>query len=40
MERFYQINGDYAVIELSSNLYPLVVIQKTIANNMEQVYIS
>ena len=39
MERFYQINGDYAVIELSSNLYPLVVIQKTISNYLEQTYI-
>lgn len=39
MERFYQIKENYAVIELASKLYPIIAIQKAIANNMEQVYI-
>lgn len=39
MERFYKVDGDYAIIELSSSLYPTISVQKTSANYMEEVYI-
>lgn len=39
MERFYTINGSYAEIVLSKDIYPLVSVKKAIANFMEEIYI-
>lgn len=39
MKDFYLIDNDYAVINLQTSLYPLVTIQKAIANYLENTYI-
>ena len=39
MKDFYKLEEDFAIVELSKNIYPLVVIQKTISNYLEQTYI-
>ena len=39
MKEFYIIEDNYAIIELSSNIYPTISVQKAIANFMDLTYI-
>ena len=39
MEKFYKINGDFAEIRLSKNIYPLLSVKKAVSNFFEETYI-
>lgn len=39
MKEFYIIEDNYTIIELSSNIYPTISVQKAIANFMDLTYI-
>lgn len=39
MERLYTLDEDYAVIEISSNCYPIVTVQKSISNFIDLIYV-
>jgi His-Xaa-Ser system protein HxsD len=39
MEKFYTINGNYAEISLSKEIYPLISIKKALGNFTEETYI-
>lgn len=39
MERFYEIKDNYAIINLSKNIYPVLAVQKAIVNYIEILYI-
>ena len=39
MEKMYTIDGNYAQIILSKNIYPLVSVKKALSNFLEKIYI-
>lgn len=39
MEKFYEIKDNYAIINLSKNIYPILAVQKAIVNYIEKIYI-
>lgn len=39
MQKFYTIEDNYIIIELSSNIYPVISVQKAIANFIDIIYI-